>query len=128
MSAYLEHVNFTVPDPDRTADWLCALLGWQIRWRGEAIHGGHTVHVGSPDSYLAIYTGPDRNPQPGQGSSYSRVAGLNHVGLVVDDLDAIREKVVSLGFSPGEVHDYEPGRRFYFRDENDIEFEIVSYG
>ncbi|HAI29601.1 MAG TPA: glyoxalase, partial [Thalassospira sp.] len=23
--------------------------------------------------------------------------------------------------------DYEPGRRFYFRDENDIEFEVVSY-
>jgi hypothetical protein len=29
---------------------------------------------------------------------------------------------------PGVEHDYEPGKRFYFREENGIEFEVVSYG
>ena len=46
----LEHVNVTVSDPRKTADRLCELFGWKIRWQGSAIHGGYTVHVGAEDS------------------------------------------------------------------------------
>ena len=51
----LEHANFSVSDPQRTADMLCAIFDWRIRWSGASIHGGHTIHVGEDDSYLAIY-------------------------------------------------------------------------
>ena len=54
----LEHVNYTVSDPDGTAKILCELFGWKIRWQGAAISGGHTVHVGEEESYLALYTPP----------------------------------------------------------------------
>jgi len=127
MAATLEHVNFTVPDPDRTAAWLCELLGWHVRWRGEAINGGYTVHVGSAGQYLAIYTGLGGSPQAPAHTSYSQIGGFNHVGIVVDDLDAIEAKVRALGYAPEKHADYEPGRRFYFRDENAIEYEMVSY-
>ena len=127
MAARLEHVNFTVPDPDKTAAWLCDLLGWHVRWRGEAINGGYTVHVGSDDQYLAIYTGPGGAPQAPTHTSYSQIGGFNHVGIVVDDLDELRDRVVAFGYQPSETHDYEPGRRFYFRDENNVEYEMVSY-
>ncbi len=128
MTGKLEHVNFTVPDPDKTAAWLCDLFGWHVRWTGTAINGGYTVHVGGDDQYLAIYTGPGGSPQAPAHTSYSQIGGFNHVGIVVDDLDAIEARVKALGYEPVNHADYEPGRRFYFRDENNVEYEIVSYG
>ena len=47
---------------------------------------------------------------------------LNHVGLLVDDLDAAEEVVRAHGFEPWGHDDYEPGRRFYFFDWDGIEF------
>ena len=127
MSARLEHVNITVPDPDLVANWLCDLFGWKIRWAGDAIHGGRSVHVGSDDQYLAIYSGePGRQVAP-HHASYNQVGGLNHVGVVVDDLDAVEAKVKAMGYTPENHANYEPGRRFYFRDAHNIEYEIVSY-
>ena len=35
--------------------------------------------------------------------------------------------VKDAGFEPHSHGDYEPGKRFYFDDENGIEFEVVSY-
>lgn len=126
-SATLEHINFTVPDPHKTAAWLCDLFGWHIRWSGDAKNAGHTVHVGSDSSYLAIYTGPNNDPKKSPIASYDQIGGFNHVGITVDDLDAVEAKVKALGYQPHSHADYEPGRRFYFHDENGIEFEIVSY-
>ena len=54
--AVLEHVNITVPDAVATADLLCELFDWKIRWQGSAIHGGMSVHVGNESSYLALYS------------------------------------------------------------------------
>ncbi len=125
MSARIEHLNITVPDPDATAAWLCDVFGWHVRWQGDAIHGGRSLHVGADDTYLAIYN-------PGGAleaatNSYTRVAGLNHVGVVVDDLDAVEAKVTAAGFKTHSHADYEPGRRFYFHDADGIEYEVVSY-
>ena len=127
MAAVLEHVNLTVPDPDKTAAWMCDLFGWSVRWAGDAIHGGRSVHVGTDDQYLAIYSGePGRTVAP-QHASYNQAGGLNHIGVVVDDLDAAEVKVKALGYEPVNHADYEPGRRFYFRDEHNVEYELVSY-
>lgn len=123
----LEHVNITVRDPDMTAAWLCDLFGWQVRWRGAAIHGGLTVHVGTDDQYLAVYTGPGDKTQSATDNSYLQRGGLNHVGVVVGDLDATERAVDAMGFKTHSHADYEPGRRFYFRDGDGIEFEVVSY-
>lgn len=125
--ARLEHVNFTVPDPKKTAGWLCELFGWKIRWEGGSIHNGFTVHVGGEDSYFAIYTGPNHDPKAGADTSYNQIGGLNHVGIVVDDLDQIEAKVKKLGFETHSHADYEPGRRFYFHDDDGIEYEIINY-
>ncbi|HCK17946.1 MAG TPA: glyoxalase, partial [Thalassospira sp.] len=40
---------------------------------------------------------------------------------------ATEAKIKADGIETFNHADYEPGRRFYFRDENDIEFEVVSY-
>ncbi len=121
----LEHANFCVSDPQKTADMLCTLFDWRIRWRGDSIHGGYTMHVGGDDSYLAIYTRDGMRDAP--ENDYRTVGSLNHIGVVVDDLDAVEARVLEAGFETTNHGDYEPGRRFYFDDHDGIEFEVVSY-
>jgi catechol 2,3-dioxygenase-like lactoylglutathione lyase family enzyme len=117
----IEHVNLTVTDIERSAGFFEKLLGWRQRWRGAAMNGGETIHVGEETTYLALYT--DRRDHAGQRKGRP----LNHVGLLVDDLDAAEEVVRAHGFEPWGHDDYEPGRRFYFFDWDGIEFEVVSY-
>ncbi|MEP0519451.1 MAG: VOC family protein [Hyphomicrobiales bacterium] len=124
-SVRLEHVNVTVSDPDKTAKILCDLFGWQVRWKGDSIYGGTSIHVGADDSYLAIYT--MGKMKKGRDDTYSTVGGLNHIAVVVDDLDLIEQKVAAAGFQTHSHADYEPGRRFYFLDSDGLEFEVVSY-
>ena len=47
--------------------------------------------------------------------------------MVIDDIDAMEKAVIDHGFTPVNHGDYEPGRRFYFHDHDDIEYEVVSY-
>ena len=48
----IEHANLTVTDPQRSAALFEKLCGWHERWRGPAMNGGDTIHVGSETSYL----------------------------------------------------------------------------
>jgi catechol 2,3-dioxygenase-like lactoylglutathione lyase family enzyme len=121
----LEHVNFTVGNPDATAQRLCELFGWKIRWKGDAMMGGKTVHVGTDNTYLALYSPGD--PNPSDPDRYRTIGGLNHVAVLVDDLEAVEARVRQAGFTPHSHADYEPGRRFYFDDGDAIEYEVVSY-
>jgi len=124
--ASLEHVNITVSDPAATARWLGTVFGWKTRWQGPAIHGGETAHVGGDDFYVALYAPPNQGAPAVQ--SYDIRGGLNHVGIVVDDLDAAQAGVKDAGFTPHSHADYEPGRRFYFHDGDGIEWEVIAYG
>lgn len=122
--ARLEHVNITVSDIDRTAAMLMELFDWRIRWRGPAASGGTTIHVGGESDYLAVYSEPGESGAP---KAHAKGKPLNHVGIVVDDLDAVERRVKALGFAPFSHADYPPGRRFYFFDRDGIEYEVVSY-
>ncbi|WP_321327551.1 VOC family protein [uncultured Parasphingorhabdus sp.] len=120
----LEHANITVSDPQRSADLLHDLFGWHIRWQGPAMAGGHTIHVGTQDQYIALYTHPDVQASD---PTFNKGEPLNHIGITVDDLDAVEARVIAAGLEPFSHADYDPGRRFYFFDWNGIEWEVVSY-
>jgi glyoxylase I family protein len=120
----IEHVNLTVSNPEQTAAMLTALFGWHIRWSGPARDGGRTIHVGCEEHYLAVYAEPDGD---GTAASFEKSQPLNHIGIVVDDLDAVEAKAIAHGLTPFNHDDYEPGRRFYIFDRDGIEYEIVSY-
>lgn len=125
MPAQLEHANYTVTDAAATAAWMCAVFGWHIRWEGGSIHDGHSIHVGTDDTYLALYQHPEKlAPAP---DTYTRLGGLNHLAVVVDDLDATERAVIAQGLEVGDHHDYEPGRRFYFHDHDGVGYEVVQY-
>lgn len=120
-NGFLEHVNLTVSDPDRSSALLQQLCGWRERWRGPSQLGGWTIHVGGARDYIAVYTDGARHERFAKGMP------LNHVGIVVDDLAAAERAVIAAGLEPFNHMDYAPGRRFYFFDWDGIEFEIVSY-
>ncbi len=125
MKPLLEHVNLTVRDSKRTAETLCALFDWEVRWHGPTINDGYSHHVGTDAQYLALYS-PTQTDGDRSGG-FATVGHLNHVGVVVDDLEETEQRVIATGFKPYSHQDYEPGRRFYFFDEDDIEYEVVSY-
>jgi glyoxylase I family protein len=118
------HVRTCEPDGERHRTLLQVApeaAGLARTWRGEALNGGETIHVGDERTYLALYT--DRRPH----DRFSKGAPLNHVGLLVDDLEAAEEIVLEAGLETLNHADYSPGRRFYFFDWDGIAFEIVSY-
>ncbi|CTQ48289.1 VOC family protein [Jannaschia donghaensis] len=124
--ARLEHANLTVGNAEAFADVLCAVFAWSVRWSGDVLGGaGRSVHVGGADSYLALY-------EPGAGAgqgvdTYVTRGGLNHLGVVVDDLDQVEARVVAAGYHPHNHAAYEPGRRFYFDGPEGVEIEVVAY-
>ena len=125
MTALLEHANYTVSNPAATARWMEEIFGWHIRWQGAAIAGGHAVHVGTDNHYLALYSPGQPTLRP--DTSYVTTGGLNHIAVVVDDLDATEAAIRDHGFVTKNHADYEPGRRFYFHDGDGIEYEVVQY-
>ena len=122
---FLEHANITVRDPDASAALLCRLFDWKVRWQGDAKDVGRTVHVGSEQSYIAFYTQPDAKSV--RVDTYAAFGQMNHLGVVVDDIDKIEARVKHEGLTTKNHADYEPGRRFYFDTSDGIEIEVVSY-
>ncbi|WP_114009885.1 VOC family protein [Cohaesibacter intestini] len=122
--ASLEHANITVANLERSTQMLIDLFGWHVRWKGPSKDGGTTAHVGSDDQYIALYS---KGSDSTMDNTYETIGGLNHIGVVVDNLDAMEAKVKALGYQTHNHGDYEPGRRFYFDDHDGIEFELVQY-
>jgi catechol 2,3-dioxygenase-like lactoylglutathione lyase family enzyme len=124
MSALrLEHVNVSVTDPERASQLMQDVFGWKVRWQGPARDGGRTIHVGSDDHYIALFTGPEL----AGASDFPKGRPLNHIGVEVDDLDATEQKILAAGLNTFSHGDYHPGRRFYFYDPDGIEYEVISY-
>jgi len=127
MPARLEHVNICVPDPVATAAVLERLFDWRIRWEGVSPGDGYSVHVGDTEGYVALYR-PGHGMQAADPGRYRRWAGLNHVGVVVSDLDQAEARVRAEGYETHGHAAYEPGRRFYFDGPDGVEYEVVAYG
>jgi catechol 2,3-dioxygenase-like lactoylglutathione lyase family enzyme len=119
----LEHVNLTVADVDRSVAFYRDLFGFGLRWEGSIGDGRRGAHVGGDAFYLALFeaVAPGRAPY-----DYGAV-GINHFGFVVDDLDAMVDRMAGMGVEYVAVPDYEPGRRVYLFDPDGHEIEVVEY-
>ena len=121
-AARIEHVNITVSDLDRSIALLEEAFGWHVRIR--APHGvrGEFAHVGSEDSYIALWA------DGGDYSGQAKGKPLNHIGVAVNDINAAEAVVKRHKLETHSHGKYEPGpRTFYFFDWDGIEFEVVSY-
>ncbi|WP_339721614.1 VOC family protein [uncultured Paraglaciecola sp.] len=124
MPSKLEHINLTVSDTDVTANIIGKIFNWKVRWSGPAKDNGRTIHLGEEETYLALYSHTDKHLAD---TSHKTIKQLNHIGIVVDDLDATEEKVKAAGFVTHNHGDYEPGKRFYFNLDDGLEIEVVCY-
>jgi catechol 2,3-dioxygenase-like lactoylglutathione lyase family enzyme len=122
----LEHVNLVVTNPRRSADLLERVLGWKTRWAGGGLDGeGKAIHVGTERTYILLVDRPtfvaDRYEYPPDRP------GLAHVGILVDDLDDVLERLRGDSIDTFNHDEVEPGRRFYFFDYDEICWEVASY-
>ncbi len=126
MEPYLEHLNLTVLDVDRTVRFLqTAMPELQVRGGGTGVKCRRWVHVGVGATYLAI---EDRGADgPGPHEPYIH-PGLNHIGFVVADVGLVAERLSRAGYRSGEDAMEHPHRkRIYFYDDDGNEFEFVEY-
>ncbi|MEZ5720969.1 MAG: VOC family protein [Paracoccaceae bacterium] len=122
--ARLEHVNITVTTPAPPPSGSARSSAGRCR-KGGSIHGGTGLACRRGGRLRGALCAAETDR--GGGGNYF-AWGLNHVGVVVDDLDAAEARETEAGFVPHSHADYEPGRRFYFHDGDGIEWEVVSYG
>ncbi len=128
MTARLEHANLTVPDIDAAIDFLQAVEpeyrvlhdsgeDADIRW----------VHFGAGGSYLALEVPHDGNADSTLNARYQNY-GINHVGLVVDDIADAKSRLEAGGYREGHIPEIHPARiRRYFYDSAGMEWELVQY-
>ena len=123
---YLEHLNITVLDVDAAIRFLkTAMPEFEIRGGGTGEKCKRWVHIGTEDSYLAI---EDRGAQePGPHQPYIH-PGMNHIGFVTDDLDAVAGRLREAGYREGmSAMEHPHRRRIYFFDDDGNEYEFVEY-
>ena len=123
--AHLEHININVTNPKRTAALLCRVFDWVIRWEGPSMEDGHTIHVGTKRQYIALYTNVNFSEDALKATNQR--LGLNHIAIEVDSLNKVKTRIENEGYTPHSFQNYAPGARFYFHDDDNIEYEIVCY-
>ena len=125
VSPHVEHVNITVRSIERAVAFLrTALPDFRVRGQGEG-EDRKWLHLGTAQSYLAL----EEPLRSGRGRRTPYVdSGINHVGLVVDDAEAVRRRLREAGYREGIRVPRHPARhRIYFFDDDGIEYEFIEY-
>ena len=120
---FIEHVNVTVTDIQRSIDFYRQLFGWRTRWQATTNAGLPAAHVGDDRCYVAMF----QTSRSGTAVSDYEAVGFNHFGVVVDSLEAMKQRLAGMGVAHGDEQDYEPGRRVYLTDPDGHEIELVQY-
>lgn len=117
----LEHIHVNVNSLAATRSFLeQALPEIVMRGEGDAAGYGPWLHIGNDRSYLALTEVPGSKPAP----------ELRHIGLVVEDIDAVMARLEAAGHVPADAselnaHPYR--RRVYYVDGNGLDWEFVQY-
>lgn len=124
MTPYVEHANMTVRDLDEAIRFLTtALPEFSVRHRGKS-DDCEWAHVGTDETYIAI----SEDPEAGHTHEAYDELGVNHIGFVVENADAVAKALRQAGYEEGIQIDPHPGRkRIYFYDRDGNEWEFVEY-
>lgn len=124
----LEHVNLVVKDIQPSVDFLLsAFPQWKIRGQGQGQWAGQPrnwAHVGDDNYYLTLNDGAEGETRDLKGLT----PGLAHLGFVVDDVEAVIQRLTNEGYEIdilGRNHPYR--KTVYFIDPNGFQFEFMQY-
>jgi catechol 2,3-dioxygenase-like lactoylglutathione lyase family enzyme len=127
MPARLEHANLVVRDIDATMHFIrTALPEFEVRHDATDAHGRRWVHLGTAQSYLALYPA---SAEPAEAwVPYAGRPGVNHLAFEVDDAAAVRERLLAAGYRDSTIPNHHPWRRrVYFHDTEGNDWEFVQY-
>lgn len=127
MTTRLEHANLHARNVDAVVAFLqSALPDFRVRRDDVSEDGRRWVHVGNDDTYVAVYQADGELAEP--FVPYSGKPGVNHLGYVVDDAEALRARLAAAGYEESTVPNAHPFRkRVYFRDPEGNDWEFVQY-
>lgn len=127
MNAKLEHINLHVGSIDETLKFLrCAFPEFQIRFDSQEHEEKRWAHFGDANTYFALYQADETLKEKRQ--LYSATPGVNHFGLVVDDVELIRQRLEEEGYQESTVPNNHHGRkRIYFFDPDGNDWEFIQY-
>ena len=125
---FLEHANLTVRDLDDTLRFLLtALPHWRVRGEGRMDWFGQSIrwlHVGTDTQYLALQSGGQGDGLDWQGHA----TGVKHLGLVVDDVEAVVARLAAAGYPLDHWGGTTALRRSaYVVAPGSVQFEFVEY-
>ena len=126
--SYLEHANITVPDIDAAIAFLRA-VNPSIIMRRDEVHpeGYRWVHVSFGNSYIALEEPHSKSSTLKCTQPYQDF-GINHLGLVVDDLTSTIARMDAAGFKRGTLgENIQSRQRVYYLDSAGMEWELVEY-
>ena len=127
MKVQFEHANIHVSDVNRMLEFLQqAFPDWKVRHDSGADDTERWVHFGDDDFYLSVYQAT-RNEADSK-VPYDGNPGINHLGFVVGDTDAVRHRLLASGFRESTIENQHPARRrVYFNDDEGNDWEFVQY-
>ncbi|HSF95923.1 MAG TPA: VOC family protein [Thermohalobaculum sp.] len=128
MAARLEHANLTVPDIDAAIDFLRTVEpGFRVLHDAGESGAYRWVHIGTGDTYFALEA-PHGAVDDARAARRYTDWGINHLGLVVDDIAAAAARLEAKGYREGHVPEFHSARiRRYFYDSAGFEWELVQY-
>lgn len=128
MESYLEHANLTVINVDEAIRFIqTAMPDWKVRAdvSSEGNNCRRWVHLGTETTYIAI---EDRGATEKSPHIPYVNPGMNHLGFVVKDLDAVSKRLEDAGYGKGLNSPHNPHRkRIYFYDNDGNEYEFIEY-
>ncbi len=131
MTSYVEHANVTVSNLDKAIEFLTtAIPDFGVRKRFH-LDGREWAHVGTPVSYVAVVEEPSSPTPTGARRADMDRIGFNHLGFVIPDAAAARERLRDAGFqggyNDGELIKAPTRTSVYFLDADGNEFEFMQY-
>ncbi|ABC28428.1 Lactoylglutathione lyase [Hahella chejuensis KCTC 2396] len=123
---YLEHANITVESIEKSMEFLqTAFPDFALRGEGSLMNqSGKWAHVGNDSFYFALQQCDDHLSEISTRYIHD---GINHIGMVVEDLDGVTHRLQQRGYDGYETEAHPFRRRAYYFDPNGIEWEFVQY-
>ena len=128
MMTRIEHVNITVPDIDETIRFLKIVApDFEVRKDEKPSNSYRWTHIGNETYYFALQEPHLDADSKKQLQTYKNY-GINHVALVVSNIQEIEEKLLDSGYNRGIDTPIEKHRkRAYYYDKAGFEWELVEY-
>lgn len=126
----INHVGITVTDLEGSIPWYSEVFGFTRLMENTHPDGtGYFVVLGKPDwsTSIGLHTHPTN-----QNERFSETrTGLDHVSFTVanhDELDAWEARFAELGIEHSPVKDETGYSVLAFRDPDNIQLELISFG